>query len=100
MILTPEKSSKKTPALAPVRVIAMITAKLALTLIAGYRFLISPLFPNHCRYVPSCSHYARETITVHGVVRGGWLTLRRIMRCHPWGGSGYDPVPLPDDEKT
>ncbi|WP_084462786.1 membrane protein insertion efficiency factor YidD [Oceanibaculum pacificum] len=59
----------------------------------GYRYLISPLLGVNCRYGPSCSEYALEALAVHGAWRGGWLALGRILRCHPWGGSGYDPVP-------
>lgn len=62
-------------------------------LIWGYRVLISPFFAPSCRYLPTCSAYAAEAVTRHGAVRGGWLAARRIARCHPWGGSGYDPVP-------
>jgi putative membrane protein insertion efficiency factor len=58
-----------------------------------YRYGISPLIGANCRYQPSCSAYAEEALRTHGALRGGWLTLKRIGRCHPWGGSGYDPVP-------
>lgn len=51
--------------------------------------------PSPCRYLPSCSAYAVEALETHGAWRGGWLSLRRVARCHPWGGYGYDPVPLP-----
>lgn len=61
--------------------------------ILGYRYLISPVLPMSCRYAPSCSAYAVEAVMRHGMVKGGWLALRRIARCHPWGGDGYDPVP-------
>jgi len=58
-----------------------------------YQLLISPLFPPHCRYTPTCSHYTVEALKTHGLFRGGWLALKRIFSCHPWGGSGFDPVP-------
>lgn len=58
-----------------------------------YKGCISPMFPPSCRFTPSCSTYALEAIMKHGIFRGTWLAVRRIMRCHPWGGSGYDPVP-------
>jgi len=62
-------------------------------LIRGYQLLISPLFPASCRYHPTCSSYAHEAVLVHGALRGGWLAAKRLGRCHPWGGSGFDPVP-------
>ena len=58
-----------------------------------YRGAISPMFPSCCRFTPTCSQYALEALRRHGPLRGSWLALRRILRCHPWGGSGYDPVP-------
>ncbi|MBQ9537152.1 MAG: membrane protein insertion efficiency factor YidD [Desulfovibrionaceae bacterium] len=58
-----------------------------------YQLCISPLLPPACRYYPTCSAYAVEAILRHGIVYGGWLALKRLARCHPWGGSGYDPVP-------
>lgn len=58
-----------------------------------YRYCISPLFPPVCRFTPTCSQYAIEALRKHGPVKGGWLAIKRICRCHPWGGSGYDPVP-------
>lgn len=64
-----------------------------LAMIRVYQWCISPFFPGVCRYSPSCSHYGFEAILVHGPLRGSWLTLRRLLRCHPWGGSGHDPVP-------
>lgn len=68
-------------------------SRLLLAVIGFYRRFISPLIPAHCRYQPTCSEYAVEAIRVHGPARGSWLALRRIGRCHPWGGTGFDPVP-------
>lgn len=65
-----------------------------------YQRALSPLTPGVCRYHPTCSEYARRALERHGVVRGGWLALRRILRCHPWGGRGYDPVPGLGDPHT
>lgn len=64
-----------------------------------YKKLISPLLPNCCRFTPTCSSYALEALKVHGALYGSWLTLRRLLRCHPWGGSGFDPVPPPRPPK-
>lgn len=64
-----------------------------LALIVFYRSCISPLTPPACRYTPTCSQYAEEAIRKYGPFKGGWLALKRILRCHPFGGSGYDPVP-------
>lgn len=63
-----------------------------------YRYAISPLIGANCRYQPSCSAYAEEALRRHGAFKGGWLALKRIGRCHPWGGSGYDPVPETEGE--
>ena len=57
-----------------------------------YQYCISPLTPPSCRYVPTCSQYAVEALRKYGPIKGCWLTLKRLSRCHPWGGSGYDPV--------
>lgn len=67
--------------------------KLALLLVKFYQLAIRPLLPNACRYTPSCSAYATEAIQKYGAIKGLWLGLKRILRCHPWGGHGYDPVP-------
>ena len=66
---------------------------LLIRLIRGYRFAISPLYGQVCRYHPSCSAYALEAVTVHGALRGTWLAGRRVLACHPWAPGGYDPVP-------
>jgi putative membrane protein insertion efficiency factor len=70
-----------------------VVAKLLIGLIRFYQVVISPWTPPQCRYQPTCSCYAKEAIEVHGALRGSWLGLRRLLRCHPWGGWGYDPVP-------
>ncbi len=66
---------------------------LFLFLIRFYKTCISPMTPPMCRYTPTCSEYARQAIIKYGPYRGVWLAVKRILRCHPWGGSGYDPVP-------
>ncbi|NLN48197.1 MAG: membrane protein insertion efficiency factor YidD [Clostridiales bacterium] len=62
-------------------------------LIKVYQKAISPLFPNKCRFIPTCSHYAIEAINKHGALKGGALAVKRIMKCHPLNPGGYDPVP-------
>jgi putative membrane protein insertion efficiency factor len=62
-------------------------------LLKAWRLLISPLYGNVCRYYPSCSAYALRAVSVHGAVKGSWLAVRRLLRCHPWAPGGYDPVP-------
>jgi len=64
-----------------------------IALLKAYRFAISPLYGQVCRYHPSCSAYALEAVTVHGSIRGTWLAARRVARCNPWARGGYDPVP-------
>ena len=66
-----------------------------IALIRGYQWFVSPLLGNHCRFYPSCSEYAREAIERHSVLRGVWLAIRRVARCHPWHPGGVDPVPEP-----
>ena len=74
-----------------------ISSLLLIGLARGYQLLISPVLPQTCRFDPTCSGYAIEAVQIHGAARGGWLAVRRIARCHPWGGSGgYDPVPEGD----
>ena len=62
--------------------------------IRAYQLLLAPVLPPSCRFYPSCSHYAAEAIVLHGPWRGSLLAIKRLLRCHPWGSSGYDPVPL------
>ncbi|MFZ0929972.1 MAG: membrane protein insertion efficiency factor YidD [Syntrophobacteraceae bacterium] len=66
-----------------------------LGLIRSYQYIISPLFPRACRFSPSCSHYTHDAIRTHGISKGIYLGLRRILRCHPFNQGGYDPVPRP-----
>ena len=73
--------------------------KLMIWLIKFYQKFISPMLPNVCRYKPSCSEYFIEALNIHGIWKGSWLGIRRILRCHPWGGSGYDPVPQPKQKQ-
>ena len=68
-------------------------SQLLIAPIRFYQRFISPLTPPSCRFTPTCSQYAIEALQKHGPIRGLYLAIRRILRCHPWGGSGYDPVP-------
>ncbi|SDS59968.1 membrane protein insertion efficiency factor YidD [Gramella sp. MAR_2010_147] len=69
-------------------------------LVQFYKKFISPLTPASCRYEPTCSSYMLKAIEIHGAFKGFWLGLKRISRCHPWGGCGYDPVPGKSDNKS
>lgn len=69
-------------------------------LIRFYQWVISPILPGTCRFTPSCSEYGVQAIERHGAAKGGRMALRRILRCHPWGDWGYDPVPGADDDQT
>lgn len=74
------------------RIDRLLTELLVLT-VRLYQEAVSPHLPASCRYTPTCSQYAVEALRKHGPLKGSWLALRRICRCHPWGGSGHDPVP-------
>ena len=75
-----------------------VPARILRALIGTYRLTLSVLLGRHCRYLPTCSQYADESIARHGAWLGAWLTLARVLRCHPWSPSGFDPVPdLPPD---
>ena len=87
----PEESPGETDRIPPKKEKG-IAAMVLLLLIKGYRYGISPLFPPSCRYVPTCSEYAVEAIARYGALRGGWLSLCRLLRCHPFAAGGYDPV--------
>ena len=69
-------------------------------LIRGYQLILSPILPSTCRYEPTCSHYSIEALQKFGLIKGGRLALKRIFSCHPWGGSGYDPVPEKEQKKN
>jgi putative membrane protein insertion efficiency factor len=78
-----------------------------LKLLRAYKWAISPMLPAACRYVPTCSEYAMEAVERYGALRGGWMALGRVLRCHPFAGAGYDPVvrrtmdePLQKGERT
>ena len=94
-----EKSSQKTDSsiadstgIHSQKTISGYAARCCLLLVKGYQYCISPLFPPCCRYTPTCSEYAVEAVTRYGAVRGMWLALCRILRCHPFVRGGYDPV--------
>jgi len=67
--------------------------RMLLVLIRGYQYAISPLLGRNCRYLPTCSEYTAEAVTKYGAIKGGWLGVKRVCRCHPWHPGGYDPVP-------
>ncbi len=66
-------------------------------LVRFYQMAVSPYLGSNCRYTPTCSQYTIEALKTHGLFTGGWLAIRRISSCHPWGGSGYDPVPTEEE---
>ena len=73
--------------------IVKLTANFLILLIKIYQYTLSPLIGRNCRYTPTCSNYGIEAIRKYGAIKGGWLTIKRVASCNPWGGSGYDPVP-------
>lgn len=75
-----------------------IIASILIGIVRFYQLAISPLYPATCRYTPTCSQYMIEAIREHGVLKGAWMGLKRIGKCHPWGGSGYDPVPKKENK--
>ncbi|MBC6414602.1 MAG: membrane protein insertion efficiency factor YidD [Chromatiales bacterium] len=81
-----------------VKIIGTLVKALLLLCIKAYRYLWSPLFPSHCRFYPSCSAYASEAINKHGALIGLWLTIKRLLRCHPFSAGGLDPVPPSDKQ--
>lgn len=82
------------------KLITKILSNFLIFFVRVYQILISPLFPPACRHVPTCSQYTIEALRIHGPLIGLWLAFKRIIRCHPWGTHGYDPVPPPKNKKT
>jgi putative membrane protein insertion efficiency factor len=74
--------------------------RLLIISLKGYKRWISPVLPSACRFTPTCSEYARDAVEIHGAMRGSWLAAKRLCRCHPWGGHGYDPVPPAPKNET
>lgn len=77
-----------------------VSSRIAVGLIRGYQYLLSPWLGSSCRYMPSCSTYAVEAISQQGATRGGWLALKRVGRCHPWAAPRHDPVPPSRTERV
>ena len=82
-----------------INIISRFVTWLLLIPVYIYRGAISPLFPPSCRYTPTCSRYTIEALKKHGPIKGSYLSAKRILSCNPWGGSGYDPVPDPNEPK-
>ena len=80
-------------ALPPIRKPSDVVTWLLILFVRIYQRFISPLTPPSCRFAPTCSQYAIEALRKYGPLKGLWLAVKRLLRCHPWGGSGYDPVP-------
>ena len=75
------------------KIASPLSVRVALALIRGYQVLVRPMLTGSCRYLPTCSEYATEAIVTYGALKGGWMGLKRVLRCHPWGGAGLDLVP-------
>lgn len=75
------------------KIIREALSAIIIVMIKVYQWIISPLIGPKCRYTPTCSQYSIQAIQKHGLAKGIWLTIKRVGRCHPWGGHGYDPVP-------
>ncbi|KAA3618639.1 MAG: membrane protein insertion efficiency factor YidD [Calditrichaeota bacterium] len=82
-----------------VRYISHVFAFSLIVFVRFYQMVISPLFPARCRYLPTCSEYMIDAVKIHGPLKGFWLGLKRFARCHPWGASGFDPVPPKNSDK-
>lgn len=81
------------------KMLKKIIVEILLLPVYFYRMAISPILPPSCRYTPTCSRYTIEALKVHGPIKGLYLSIKRIISCNPWGGSGYDPVPDPKSNK-
>lgn len=81
----------------PPRTFARILVYPLILGVRAYQVVLSPLMGGRCRFTPTCSHYAIDALRTHGAARGSWLAARRVCRCHPFGGQGYDPVPTRED---
>ena len=81
------------PPFAAARAVRELPSQVMLLLLRAYKLVLSPLFPGACRYMPTCSEYAAIAIHEHGALKGAWLAVKRLSRCHPYGGSGVDAVP-------
>jgi putative membrane protein insertion efficiency factor len=75
------------------RLISRLFTSLLIGLIKMYQLLLSPILGQNCRFYPTCSHYAQESLNKHGIIKGAYLAFRRLLRCHPWHDGGFDPVP-------
>ncbi|MDR1112771.1 MAG: membrane protein insertion efficiency factor YidD [Bacteroidales bacterium] len=82
------------------RCIDHAVCRFLILLIRLYQITLSPFIGRSCRYLPTCSNYGIESLRKHGAIRGTWLTIKRVCSCHPWGGSGYDPVPERNDKSA
>ena len=87
-LASPERSTAK-----PVDLVLKTPRLLLIGAIRVYQSTVGPALPRACRFEPTCSHYAYEAVDRYGVLKGSWLTIKRVAQCQPWGGSGYDPVP-------
>ncbi len=93
----PDMKKKNSPLTVVLHAVTAVVGFVLIAVVKAYQLVISPLFPSSCRYTPTCSHYMIDAVKIHGPFKGLWLGLKRIGRCHPWGGMGYDPVPPRED---
>jgi uncharacterized protein len=75
------------------KTIALVIVSMLVALVRAYQVVLSPFFGQQCRFTPTCSHYAIEAMQTHGAAKGVWLSVKRILRCHPWQDGGHDPIP-------